>query len=164
MRQMNYSKDQQVIIEIINKVVGQQVSAIKLGVGSFLTLDFGKLYTETKIYKNGKERTYTWGNWHLWVYMCAWRIDKNGRPYVASSDDRTKIAELIKELAHATLTKCEILNASLDTKWYFDEHITLTLFNTSTEDEDQWFLFTPEEKVLTIGPGDTWIYEPSSSV
>lgn len=157
------NQDQQAITEITDKVVGQKVSAIELGVGSFLNIDFGQLHTEIRTYKDGKEREFIFGEWRLWVYMCAWRINKNNRPFVASSDDRTKIAELIKELAHTTLTKCEIFNASLDTKYYFNDHITLTLFNWNTEDEEQWMLFTPGEMVLTIGPGDTWCYEPSGS-
>ncbi len=162
----------QAIAEIIRKVIDQKGSKIEVGICSFLTIDFGKLCTIKRTYKNGKNREYTSGEWHLWVYMCAWRIDKNGRPYVASSDVRTKIAECIKELVGTTLTKWELLNTSLDTKWYFGEHTTLTLFNTSTQDEDQWLLFTPETlgecrrpcMVLTFGPGDIWAYEPSNTV
>lgn len=154
---------QQTFAEISKNLIGQKVSAIKLGVGSFLTLDFGQLHTKLTKTKTGKELIHTFGEWHLWVYMCAWRIDKNGKPYIASSDDRTKIAQIIKELFDTVLTKWELLNPSLDTKWYFDDHITLTLFNTSTEDEDQWLLFTPEDMVLTIGPGDTWTYQPSGA-
>lgn len=149
------NQDQKEITKILDAVVGQEVTRIRLGHGSFLSINLGELTTWTER-RRGKEINLFDSEWQLWVYMCAWRIDKDDRPFVASSDPREKIAEKLQELAGTTLTKYEILNASLDFKFYFDTSVTLTLFNTSTDDEEQWMLFTPEKKTLVIGPADTW--------
>jgi hypothetical protein len=157
---MHIDSEHECFKEILDNVVGQKVASIELGHGSFLTIDLGKLVSKATKQKNREFRNV--GEWHFWVYMCAWRIDKDNKPLAASSDPREKIATKIQEIAGTTLTKYEILNASLDTKFYFDDSITLTLFNISTDDEEQWMLFTPDKKVLVIGPADTWTYRLSS--
>lgn len=147
------------IPHILNKLIGQKVSVIEQTHGSFITIDFGTL-TERK----GKRRTYLVGQYHLWVYMCAWRIDKDDKPLVASSDSREKISDTIKIITGTTLTNY-VLNSSLDAQFSFDNNINLTLFNTSTQDEEQWMLYLWEQDVryvLVIGPGNSWYYEPSS--
>lgn len=111
--------DQTQLHEIMNTLVSQNVSRIRLGHGSFLTIDIGMLSTPVQT------TVRTVGQWHLWVYMCAWRCDQEEKPFVASSDSREKIAECIQQLAGKTITKYEFLNASLDVKLYFDTAITV---------------------------------------
>ncbi len=145
--------------EILNKLIGQRVSAINLGHGSFLTIDLGNLFE-----KQGKRHTYLVGQYHLWVYMCAWRIDKDNKPLVASSDSRDKIRDAIAIIAGATLTNY-VLNSSLDAQFSFNNNVTLTLFNISTQDEEQWMLYVWENdirNVLVIGPGNSWYYRPAA--
>lgn len=147
------------LTSILNKLIGQKVSAIDLGHGSFLTIDFGTL-----IEKQGPRHKYLVGQCHLWVYMCGWRIDKDNQPLIASSDSRDKISDAIRTIAGTTLTNY-VLNSALDAQFSFDNNISLTLFNTSTEDEEQWMLYLWEQDVryvLVIGPGNSWYYEPSS--
>lgn len=154
-------KKNKTIQEILNKILGQKVNAIKLGHGSMLSIDLGNPVIKEIKTKNGI-RSYTHGEWHLWVYMCAWRIDKANKPFIASDDPREQIAKKLQILAGTTITQCEILNASLDTKLYFDNTITLTLFNMNTDDAKQWMLFAPDKNVLVIGPADNWYYEAAS--
>ena len=97
-----------------------------MGHGSFLTIDFGKLTSTVKKLKN-REVTCTFGEWHLWIYTCSWRIDKDNKPLIASNDPRDKIAAKIQEIAGTTITTYE-MNASLDAKFYFGTSLTLTLF------------------------------------
>lgn len=147
------------ISEILNKLIGQRVSAINLGHGSFLTIDLGNLFE-----KQGKLHTYLVGQYHLWVYMCAWRIDKDNKPLVASSDSRDKIRDTIAIIAGATLINY-VLYSSLDAQFSFNDNVTLTLFNISTQDEKQWMLYVWENdirNVLVIGPGNSWYYRPAS--
>ena len=48
----------------------------------------------------------------------------------------------------------------------FENRITMNLFSIYTEkdsDAEQWLLFTPERKVLSVGPGTILTYEDSGS-
>lgn len=147
------------IPNILNKLIGQKVNVINLGHGSFLTIDFGAL-----IEQQSKRHTYLVGQYHLWVHMCAWRIEKDAIPLVVSSDSREKISNTIQIIGGATLTNY-ILNSSLDAQFSFDNNVNLTLFNTNTEDEKQWILYLWEKdirNVLVIGPGNLCYYRPSS--
>ncbi len=156
------NNEQPSIQQILHKVIGQKATVVELGHGSCITIDLGPL-----IEKKGKKNSYMVGQYRLWAYMCAWRIDKDNKPYSASNDSRAIIKSKLQALAGAFITKYEILNDSLDTKFYFDANITLTLFNINTQDEyaKQWMLYIWEENVrnvLVIGPGNSWYYRPAS--
>jgi hypothetical protein len=59
--------------DIPSKIQGLKADNIKLGYGSFLTIDFGEPIEINIKTKKGIEK-FTRGEWHLWIYMCAWRI------------------------------------------------------------------------------------------
>lgn len=154
------NNEQPSIQPILNKIIGRKVTAVTLGHGSCITIDLGSL-----IEKKGKKNSYMVGQYRLWAYMCVWRIDKDNQPYSASDDSRAIIESKLQLLAGTSITKYEILNNSLDTKFYFDETITLTLLNINTEDAKQWMLYVWENdirNVLVIGPGNSWSYKPAS--
>ncbi len=131
--------------KILTNIVGLKVNAVRPGIGSLISLDIE-------------------GGWCLWVYMCAWRIDKDGKPYVASFDEHETTTSLVQIVAGTTITGYMILNAALDTVFSFETNITLTLFNTNTRDTTQWMLFTPDDAhVLSIGPADRWDYGQSNA-
>lgn len=150
------------IADILNRLVGQKVSACQLGHGSMFSIDLGILTTEHIPTKKRIIKSYMRGEWHLWVSMCAWRIDKDNKPLIAADDEREIIAEKLQLLVGTTLTQYEILNTALDTKFYFDSTISLILFNMNTQNAKQWMLFTPKDKVLIVGPADAWRYESTS--
>lgn len=145
---------------LFQKILGMKPTRVKLGHGSFITMDFGRDIPQEMKTRNGPQMRY-FGEWHLWIYMCAWRIDKDKKPFAGSEDSREKIENCLSELANRTLKKVEILNTAFDTKFLFDEDIELYLFSFYTEDREQWMLFTPEEKVFKAGPGSEWSYHDS---
>jgi hypothetical protein len=61
------------------------------------------------------------------------------------------------------LVRFEILNNSMDVKFFFENRITLTLFNSNGKDKEQRALFTPDKNVLVIGPGNAIVYKLESS-
>ncbi len=134
---------------------------LKLGYGSFLTMDFGRQIQVITRTKRG-EKLSTRGEWHIWIYMCSWRIDKNKTPLVGSNDSREKIELALQKANNKKLLKYEILNDSLDAIFHFENKVTLSLFNTNTEEGEHWLLFTPDKNVLTIGPSNSISYGPSS--
>jgi hypothetical protein len=149
-----------ILRDITNKVNGLKAYNVKLGHGSFLTIDFGKPIEISVKTKKGIEK-FTRGEWHLWVYMCAWRIDKDDRALVGSSDPREKIESVLKKIDGEELISFE-LKRSLDAVLVFSGKYELRMFNINTEDQDQWMIYTPDKNVLTVGPGNKCSYEPAS--
>jgi hypothetical protein len=123
-------------------------------------MDFGCDIPKEMKTRNGPQTRY-FGEWHLWVYMCAWRIDKEKKPFAGSEDSKEKIEDSLSELATRILKKVEILNNAFDAKLTFGEDMELYLFSSCTEDRKPWMLFTPENKTFTAGPGCEWSYHDS---
>lgn len=144
------------IESIIGSIVGMKPWSVRLGVGSFLTFDFGKA-VEKERFKNPI------GEWHLWVYMCAWRLETSKDVIIASEDAHKLIQQEIKRLEGKVLQKVTIYAPSLETDLMFETDLRLRLFPIYAQDDDadHWLLFTPGKKVLTIGPSNTWSYADS---
>jgi hypothetical protein len=143
------------IIEIqakIDGLTGQRAWGVALGQGSFLTMEFGKPVQPAK----ASEAIH--GEWHLWLYGCAWRVEENGRVIVSSEDERSKIEREIQRLEGRVLQSFEVLTPALDAVVTFDGRIILRIFSVYTEDMESWMLFTPD-KVITVGPAGQWSYE-----
>jgi hypothetical protein len=103
------------------------------------------------------------GEWHLWIYDCAWRLDEGNTVLVASEDERSKIERAIQCIEGRILTSVVVVPPALETSFDFENKIVLHLFPIYTENVEHWMLFTPEKKVLVIGPGTNWSYDESSS-
>jgi hypothetical protein len=128
-------------------LLGQKAWRVARGQGSFVTMDFGQLLLPAK----------TRGEWHLWAYGCAWRLEQEGRVIAASEDDFSKIETSIQRLEGQALLSFEVQTPALDAVITFEGGCVLRLFSTNTEDMDSWMLFTPE-KVITVGPAGQWSY------
>jgi hypothetical protein len=143
------------IVEIRAKMQGlpgQKAWGVALGEGSFLTIEFGKPVQPARV----GEAVH--GEWHLWLYGCAWRIEQNARVIVSSEDERSKIEGEIQHLEGRVLQSFELLTPALDAVITFEGDIVLRIFSVYTEDMESWMLFTPE-KVITVGPAGQWSYE-----
>ncbi len=147
------SDKKEMIDRELSKILDLKLENISLGHGSFLTLDFGE-----KI-KIRKDSDLMRGEWHLWIYMCSWRIVKEGLILTASNDSQESICRKIQELTQLKLIDFEIVNEFLDVNLLFEKHITISLFNCSTEeDSEHWMLFTPDYHALTVGPANKISY------
>ena len=152
---MNNNKD--ILLNALDQMLGLKVDGIKLGHGSFLTIDFGRKI-ENKV-KTGKgDKIAERGEWHLWVYMCPWRIDKQNTPWIGSNDHRKLIEKKLCEINCGDLVQYKILNDSLDTCFIFNNDIVLSLFDCSVIEDEHWMLFTPDDHVFTLGPGNQVSY------
>lgn len=150
------------ILELFNRIIGETPTRFWLGHGSFLTIEFGRDLTE-KVKSRRGIVTRTFGEWRLWICMCAWRIDQNGKPLIGCETSREGIKKVLLELPLKPLTKVEILSNSFDAVFYFGDDIELRLFIWDLQQEDQWMLFTPENKVFAPGPGASWSYDSSKN-
>lgn len=147
--------------DLFTQIIGKQARNIQLGHGSFVTMDFGKdVVLKEKVH--GEQKFYIQGEWHLWIYMCAWRLDKANQPLIGAADDRDLLQIHLKTLETKTILAASIANTAFDVVLTFEDAFVLRLFSFGILDHEQWMLFTPNRKVFTAGPGTTWSYEDSS--
>jgi hypothetical protein len=133
-------------------LLGQKAWGVAPGQGSFVTMEFGQPLPPAK------NKGTIHGEWHLWIYGCAWRLEQEGRVVAASEDDRSKIEASIQRLEGQALLSFEVQTPALDAVITFEGECVLRLFSNDTEEMDSWMLFTPE-KVITVGPAGQWSYE-----
>lgn len=146
--------------QLFLQIVGIEARNVELGHGSFITMDFGKdIFITSKKTKRSRKR----GEWFLWIYMCAWRLDHQQQPIIGASDDRELINSKLKNLEGKKFLHMEIINDSFDCRLEFEDNFQLLLFSFGVKDDEQWMFFTSNNgKVFTAGPGTSWEYEDSS--
>ncbi|MGH2480985.1 MAG: hypothetical protein ACRDHW_15125 [Ktedonobacteraceae bacterium] len=153
-----FQKDIAEIQAKLQGVVGQKAWGVAHGVGSFVTIEFGQPLPP----ENPKGKSH--GEWHLWVYGGAWRLEKGEHVIVASEDDQTKIEAEIKYLEGCVLQSFEVMTPALDALLTFEQESVLRIFSIYSEETDDrgmesWMLFTPDAgNVITVHPGGRWSY------
>ncbi len=139
-------------------LIGQKAWGVSLGLESIITLEFGKPIPPNEKHKK------THGEWHLWVYMCDWRLEKNNKYIVGSGAKRSELEKVVQMMEGMSIDSIEILPVAGDTIIYFEEELVLRIFSVYSSEDELWMLFTPDGNVLYIGPGTNWYYEPADSV
>lgn len=153
-----FQKDIAEIQTKLQGVIGQKAWGVKRGIGSFVTMEFGQPLPPK--YPNGTSH----GEWHLWVYGGAWRLEKGEHVVVASEDDQTKIETEIRCLEGCALDSFEVMTPALDALLTFEQEIVLRIFSMYSEEAedrgmDNWLLYTPDAgNVITVHPGGKWSY------
>lgn len=155
------SNGTKVASELQGRIVGENPTRFWLGHGSFITIEFGKDRSEEVKTRRGLI-TQQVGEWQLWVYLCVWRIDLEGRPLIGSDDRREDIQKILSDLPMMPLTKVHVLNDTFDTTLTFGETLELHLFSFCVQDQEHWKFFMPENKVFVAGPGAKWSYHDSN--
>jgi hypothetical protein len=140
----------------VTPLLGHKAWNVSLGVGSFITLEFGEPLPL------GEQDKRIHGEWHLWVYMCAWRLEKNNEFIAGSEDPRDKLETDVKLMEGLTIKSIELLPPAYDTVISFKEGVILRLFSIYSKENEHWILYTPDGNVLSIGPGTNWSYESAS--
>lgn len=144
----NHKSEANFVQAVASTLVGRKSWGTSLGHGSFLILEFGAPIQ----LDDGAEQ----GEYHLWIYGSAWRIEKDQKFVMGSQDDREYISANIKDvLDDMTLQSILVNPLSLDTIFEFDSNISLYTFSVST-DMEHWLLYLPNNKVLKVGPGFTY--------
>ena len=166
---MDFDKiNQNAIQEQLLPLIGKRVWQPMQNSGSFLTFEFGAKVFPKSIKSKLLERIRgprpipDRGEWHLWIYMCAWRIEKGSEVLAGSEDDRPKIKAALQFFENKAIFSVEILSRSLDTLFAFEDGLTLHTFSMYPEECKHWVLFTPGGNVLSLGPGSSWSYGKSN--
>lgn len=148
--------------QLFTNCIGKKAHNVVLGYGSFVTLDFGEEQKFIEVKTNQGMSGFYRGDWHLWIYMTMWRIDLGGVPIIGSDDTREKIAEELEILEGKKLTNVTINSAAFDVSLFFEDDIKFSLFSSGVVENEQWLLFTPDDKTFVPGPGSNWSYRSSS--
>jgi|SRR5882762_6011271 len=143
--------DRSAIGRIFSDLIGRPPWGVRLGEGSFLTMEFGKPEANQS---NGIVH----GEWHLWLYMCMWRIETKEKVLAGSEDDRTSIKLLLETLDFGATQGADINLPSLDLSIRFSSGVSLTTFSCTTRSDEQWMLFTPGGNILTAYGGGAFHY------
>jgi hypothetical protein len=143
---------------IVNPLLGQKAWGVSLGFGSFLTLEFGQPLPSSG------ENQKIHGEWHLWLYNCAWRLEQKDRILGGSGDERDQLETVIERLNNLTLQSVELLPPAGDAVFTFEHQVVLRLFAIYSQDYAHWFLYAPDGNVLSVGPGNSWSYESSKAI
>jgi hypothetical protein len=144
-------------LAIIEGVVGQTPWGLKLGHGSFVTIEFGK--------QQSAESSLTpHGEWHLWLYMCSWRFELEENILAASDDDRPSIEGAFKNIDLDPVIAVELGEPSVDLRVEFSGGVVLRTFSmSSAPNMTQWILFTPNKKCLTAYGDGSYEITPSDA-
>jgi hypothetical protein len=154
---MNATRDNiEAIYRIVQPLLGYKAWNVKLGVGSFITMEFG----EPVVNKRGK----LYGEWYLWIYCCGWYLENPNSTFVGSEDPREILKQKIGALEGCGLEKVVISPTAFETNFGFEGGILLHTFPLNFFDQCvYWKLFTPQKRVLTLGPAPKWSFELASS-
>lgn len=145
-------EDIEQITEIFKPLLGEVGWNVKLGIGSFLTMEFGNPISISPSHQRGE--------WHLWIYCAGWYLENPNGVFIGSEDSRDIIRKEIQVLEGQKISNIQISTVAFETKFVFDDGIVLHTFPLSFFDDcESWQLFTPEKKVLIINPNGEWTYE-----
>lgn len=140
--------------DALRAMTGLRVWDPRVGVGSFVTINFG-----------GSRRDSTgavFGEFFLWVYGATWAI-RRGRTVLATSDEpKVVMARAVAELDGECVSEVQ-LGSGLSLALEFGDQLTLETMPAPELDSEHWMLFLPDGFVMSTGPGETLTRERGGS-
>lgn len=156
------ARDLEEIRKIIRPLLGNPGWDAGIGYGSFLTIEFG---AARDIGRRRDGTPLTGGEWHLWIYCSAWRVETPTAVLGASEDPRDRMSAAAASLNGRPLVAVELSLPSLETTFRFEGGHQLRVFPIYTSpgesDPEHWMLYTPDYMVLNVGPASSWSYHRS---
>lgn len=156
-------RNKQLILETAKNLTGLKARNVKLGIGSFITMGFGNdIKYPIKI--RGQEKIKSRPEWYLWIQDGDWELhlDESGQNVVCTArDDREKIAKGITLLDGLPLLEIKAWPSLSATKFIFGTHgpslLVHALERLRSNDNQDWMLFTPDQKVLCVRYMNAWM-------
>ncbi len=138
------------IREYFKPIVGQCPWRARVGVGSFLTFDFGRRIQEDHHFR---------GEWHLWIYQAKWSLVHGDRKIADSDSERQTIEVAVRRLEcrGSELREVKFNPQNLVTEFMFGDFRLVVSPADYLDDPDgrdeYWLFFMPDDTVLAVGPG-----------
>jgi hypothetical protein len=150
-----------ILQRVFSEIYGKPCWNVKPGHGSFLTLEFGKPHLEVRepiVAGKGATRkvrmvlarrnVFVHGEWHLRVADCAWEVLSNGR-HVGNGSTKPSMRRAATFLDGQKLIRFSFISQGVGCIFEFDLGASLRTLPYDRKGE-QWVLFTPKQKVLTL--------------
>jgi hypothetical protein len=160
-----------VIAEHFRPVIGLPAWHVHRGHGSFLTLEFGQPHL--RIYGPGprtlqadrlgptRRLVVAKGEWHLWIYCCAWQVFQDDRLIAHSESSDAEITDAPAVLNGQIIQTVSLAENTAQTTFTFDLGATLLTAPYGKDDEDeQWFLYEPGNTVLAVRADAQYMISP----
>ena len=148
------------IQEAFKPLVGKKSWRVRLGWGSFITFDFGPTI---------KKNDHRFGEWHLWIYQCEWRLKSRHKTIVTSDSTRHAIRLAVRKLERFAFVGVYINPRNLETRFTFSHDFKLICIPPSNLAPDEkpdhceyWMFFMPGNQVLLASPVDGITIAPSN--
>jgi hypothetical protein len=136
---------------LLLQIIGQKVYKSDISIGSmvFFILDPDYLV----------QKKIPYGNQHINLYLCMWRIETDDKILVASEDNKECIAKGIEYLVGKSITSFEIAHPSMDATIIFDNKIILKTFAvTCDETKELWSIRYSDDNHLSVFINNNWTY------
>ena len=146
---------------LLEQWIGQKAQNARIGVGTFLLIDFGQLTTEmlppTRL--RPQEKIIQKGEWFLWIYQCMWRVIYKERIIVSSlAETKEEMQCVVEKINHSKLEAVEITQPFFDAKFTFSNGYIIETFSIEDND-DYWMLKVPDGSYLTFRANSEIKYE-----
>ena len=164
-----------IINEIFNPIYGKPCWQVKQGYGSFLTFEFGEPHLDIRGPRQASEQAtekvkkiavrrhmYLHGDWHLWIYLCNWRILLKGQEIANHALNRRIIKNAIMEVDGQVLTQVNV-NSSIEFIFEFDLGGRLEVAPNNGyygKTADLWLLYEPSGNVFTLRTDGQYCHKP----
>lgn len=137
------------------RVVGLRAWAPSVGVGSFLTIEFGTPRTTSAGVAQG--------SFHLWVYGSTWDIRRRGDSLATSEQDRTVMIAGARILGDQRVTGYDFDPDLMRLILRFEADLELIIRALGDAEMEEWFLYLDDGTVITAGPGQNVIQESAAA-
>lgn len=146
---MNTNSSEELLLSIIGKTPWQ----VSAAADSVVSMEFG-------LHDPRQSGVKIHGEWSLWLYFCAWRIETSQAVLVGSEDSLADIRNVLKNLSWEPIRDLTLLKPALDLDIMFGDSFKLRTFavNSDRSSDEQWILYTPRLKTL-IARGSMLVLE-----
>jgi hypothetical protein len=147
--------------KVFEGIFGKPCWDVRPGLGSFLTLEFGRPHLEihepitvrkgvsAKVRDHLADRQVrVYGEWHLWITGCDWEVQSKGKR-VGDSSTRLSIRRAADFLNGQKMIRFSLVSRRVQSIFVFDLGAILRTFPYDKSSE-QWLMFEPSHKVLTL--------------
>lgn len=141
---------------VFSRLYGKPCWSVWKGIGSFLTLNFGKPHLRirepiaahpgaSKYVRESLERrnAIVKGDWRLWIYCCDWEVRNKGRLIGRSSSSDKRIEQTARFLNGEKLVHFTLLPKGVRCVFEFDLRTVLET-KPFSKNHEQWLLFEPD--------------------
>ena len=154
-----------IIDNVFQPVLGKPCWQVEQGYGSFLTFEFGEPHLRIQEPRKASEQAseklrkrwarrhvFVYGEWHLWVYICDWRIFLNDEEIANDSSTRKIIKNALLEIDGQVLTSVTIKKSYVSV-FEFDLGGRLEIIPNLVDYEktdELWLLYEASGNVFTL--------------